>query len=174
MPVRLISAVALVAALLTVGCTPPAPAPAVGPVELQDTTVAELEHLVAANKGKVVLIDCWFLGCGPCRAKFPFFVDLHRRYAADGLVLLTLNVDPSEYPRRDDVHAFLRKQQADCGNRMLRDEPKAMAAWKQKYEVISTPQVVAFDRTGEWVPFRVNPKTDATVDGFVKGLLERK
>jgi len=56
-------------AALAVGCggggggnTPVSPAPVTNTVELTPVTVAELDAAVASHKGRVVLIDAWFLG----------------------------------------------------------------------------------------------------------------
>lgn len=56
-----------VLAVLMAGCggsnNPGGPAPpAPGVVELKATTVADFDAVIAAHKGKVVYIDCWFLG----------------------------------------------------------------------------------------------------------------
>jgi hypothetical protein len=57
-----------VLAVLAAGCggtnpggTPP-PLPAPGEVELKAVTVADFNAAVAAHKGKVVYVDCWFFG----------------------------------------------------------------------------------------------------------------
>lgn len=34
----------------------------VGTIDLEQVTVAELDQAIASHKGKVVLIDVWFLG----------------------------------------------------------------------------------------------------------------
>lgn len=52
-------------AVLAVGCggNPGNPTPApTDRVELTAVTVADLDQAIAAHKGKVVLIDAWFLG----------------------------------------------------------------------------------------------------------------
>lgn len=58
----------LLAVALAVGCggrtttnTTPV-SDAGGTVTLTPTTVADLEKTIASHKGKVVVIDCWFLG----------------------------------------------------------------------------------------------------------------
>jgi hypothetical protein len=43
------------------GSPPPATATATGEVDLKAVTVADFNSAVAAHKGKVVYIDCWFL-----------------------------------------------------------------------------------------------------------------
>ncbi len=61
---RLALSPAILAVALAAGCGTGTPAPTAGdiPIELKPVTVADLDTFVAAQKGKVVLIDCWFLG----------------------------------------------------------------------------------------------------------------
>ncbi len=52
-------------AVLIAGCGgAPGPTPPAAPdtIELTAVTVADLDQAIAAHKGKVVLIDAWFLG----------------------------------------------------------------------------------------------------------------
>jgi cytochrome c biogenesis protein CcmG, thiol:disulfide interchange protein DsbE len=54
-------------------------------------TVAPLD--LSAYRGKVVLVDFWASWCGPCKESFPWMQSLHERYAAQGLVVVGVNVD---------------------------------------------------------------------------------
>jgi thiol-disulfide isomerase/thioredoxin len=44
-------------------------------------------------RGRVVLIDCWFADCPPCRASMPHLVEFYNRYRDQGLVLIGLTPD---------------------------------------------------------------------------------
>ena len=78
----------LPALVLLAGCdsspAPPARTPTSAavqtkPVELVPVSAAGLDAALADLRGKVVLVDVWFLGCKPCVKKFPGFVELHNR-----------------------------------------------------------------------------------------------
>ncbi|MDB5210850.1 MAG: redoxin protein [Sediminibacterium sp.] len=47
-------------------------------------------------KGKVVLITYWFPGCGPCRAEFPHFENVLKKFKGQDIVYLGLNVVPDQ------------------------------------------------------------------------------
>src|SRR3954452_17252211 len=69
----------------------PSPAVKLDPIGYSDL-IAELHGL----KGKVVLVDVWGTFCAPCREKFPKVVALHEKYAARGLAVVSVSVDPPD------------------------------------------------------------------------------
>ena len=139
---------------------------------------------VVANGQKVVLIDCWFLHCSPCVDKFPRVVQLHRDFAKDGLVVMSLDVIPEERDEKDKVLKFLTEKGADFPNYIFADKPKVLEAWQVKYDAEYTPAFVAFDRQGKWARY-TEPKPQGTPEekdaahaeaerAFVKKLLAEK
>lgn len=57
------------------------------------TTLDGKEVTAAALKGKVVVVDFWATWCGPCVAEIPGYVELQKKYASDGLVIIGVSVD---------------------------------------------------------------------------------
>jgi thiol-disulfide isomerase/thioredoxin len=57
-------------------------------------------HLLSEFQSKVVLLNIWATGCGPCRAEMPALVSLQKRHGADRLAVITLASEPRERIRR--------------------------------------------------------------------------
>jgi len=83
-------------------------------VELKDVTPKELQEFIATQKGRVVLVDYWFVDCPPCRKAFPHTLELARKHARDGLVVVSMCVDT--LGNRDRGLSFLTKSNARVVN----------------------------------------------------------
>src|SRR5579859_4229754 len=86
-------------------------------VSLQVVDWDETLKLVAAHKGKVVVLDAWSTSCPPCMKEFPNLVKLHHKYGGKQVVCMSLSCDyagiknkPPEY-YRERVVKFLEKQE---------------------------------------------------------------
>lgn len=47
-------------------------------------------------RGKAVLLNFWATWCSPCKVEMPWFVDLQKKYANDGLIVLGVAMDDTE------------------------------------------------------------------------------
>jgi thiol-disulfide isomerase/thioredoxin len=107
----------IVLALLLGGCSG-APSPQTSdlrPVELAVIDEAGLAKVLAAHRGKVVLVDYWATWCQPCMELFPHTVQLHKRLAGRGLRVISVSLDDPDQ-RRAAALEFLIRQGADFQN----------------------------------------------------------
>ena len=44
-------------------------------------------------KGKIVVVDFWATWCPPCRAEIPGYIELQKKYADKGVVIVGISVD---------------------------------------------------------------------------------
>ena len=56
-------------------------------------------------RGKVVLLDCWFVGCPPCRAAMPRLVEFNKRFRGQEFQLVGLTVDTGEDAHQAELFA---------------------------------------------------------------------
>ena len=69
---------------------------------------AGYDKVIAANKGKVVVVDCWATWCVPCRKAFPKTVELSKAYESQDVVVVSLCFDtPVKGQAPDKVKQFL-------------------------------------------------------------------
>ena len=118
-------------------------------IELLPISANGLENAIAEQKGKVLLIDFWYLGCAPCRKKFPHLVEIHRQYADEGLAVLTYSIDPEDANNAKKVEAFLEKVQAHGISHYVAAKQTDADAIMAKFGVEYTPTVVLIGRDGQ-------------------------
>lgn len=58
---------------------------------------------LSALRGKVVLLNFWSSGCGPCVAEIPSLNELQKELSGQGLLVLGVSIDQTEAPVRDLV-----------------------------------------------------------------------
>jgi thiol-disulfide isomerase/thioredoxin len=145
-------------------------APAEPPaVRLDAVRYADLTAEVKALQGKVVLVDVWGSFCAPCREKFPHVVALHTKYAARGLAVVSVSVDPpDDADARAAARDFLVRQKATFRNVILTDTADV---WQAKWKADGPPLLFLFDKAGR-LAGRWDGKFDpAEVDKKVTALL---
>lgn len=134
------------------------------------------EGVLAKHRGKPILVDFWSTWCVPCTEQFPHTVQLHAKYAASGLAVISVSLDePSDEAR---VKTFLEKQGATFDNLLSKwggDDPSF-----ENFDIRTgtIPHYKLYDRDGKLVEtFTVDPAADkqftaADIERSVRKLLQ--
>jgi thiol-disulfide isomerase/thioredoxin len=127
-----------------------------------------LSSAINGFKGQVVVVDIWAYWCHPCKAAFPHLVDLHEKYAKDGLVAVSVSLD--EPPDLGKALKFLEEHRANFTNLLLDVDQDA---WQEKFHIKGPPTVFVFNREGKWTQFK-GEKAHPEVEKLVRELLHLK
>ncbi|MEQ1579529.1 MAG: TlpA disulfide reductase family protein [Steroidobacteraceae bacterium] len=94
---------------------------------------------LSPQKGKVVYVDFWASWCVPCRESFPWMQAMQAKYAAKGLVIVSVNVDEI----RADAERFLAKY-----GRGITVQYDTAGAVAKEYDLKGMPSSFLVDRAG--------------------------
>ena len=83
-------------------------------VELQTTTLNELQGIIENSSDKLRLINFWATWCGPCVIEFPELVNLQRIYGGRDFELVSVSLDDPS--KEEKVLQFLMDKNAAINN----------------------------------------------------------
>jgi hypothetical protein len=84
----------------------------------------------------------------PCKTGFPHLVQMHKKYAKDGLVAISVSLD--EVKDKDVALKFLESKDAAFTNLLLHGK----VDWSEKLHFFAPPSYFVFNRQGKWVQFK--------------------
>jgi len=118
-------------------------------------------------RGRVVYLDFWASWCGPCRQSFPWMETMNSTYGAQGLEIITVNLDRN----RADADRFLKQFHPTFD---LRFDPKGELA--EQYKVQGMPSSVLIDRHGvtRFMHVGFRPVDGAIYEAQLRELLAEK
>jgi thiol-disulfide isomerase/thioredoxin len=167
---RFIAPVAAGATLLATGAA--AHAQTVTPID-----VAGLKKAVAANKGKVVVVNFWATWCGPCVQEFPDLVKLYKNNKVKGMELIAVSADePTDNVK---VKAFLGKNGLSQGylNKSASDVEgylKYLEPSLPNDAAVGIPRTYVIDRNGKVVKSLIGGQSYSAFQSAVTPLLAKK
>jgi thiol-disulfide isomerase/thioredoxin len=103
--------------------------------------------MLAAHRGKVLLVDFWATWCAPCRDELPKLVAIYSSYRPRGLVFAAISCDEPE--QESKAAAFASQQGAPTPRyiRRAQDDDKFINAIDPKWSG-ALPALFLFDRAG--------------------------
>jgi thiol-disulfide isomerase/thioredoxin len=138
------------ASLAFAACAALFPATTLSAAALKPVDEAAYVKMVAASKGKVVLVNFWATYCVPCRKEMPALVGMQQRLAAKGFQLITVSADEPEQEK--DAAAFLDKAKvaAPFYVRRAKDDDKFVNSLDPKWSG-ALPASFLYNRQGKKV-----------------------
>lgn len=104
----------------------------------------DFAQVLAAQRGKVVLVDFWATWCPSCVAQFHHTVAMHDRYGPQGLAVVSVSMDDAD--AIDRVRDFLARQHAVFVNLLARGGSSDAAF--SAFELNGLPEYRIYDRGG--------------------------
>ncbi len=77
-------------------------------VSLNKVTPDSLPEVLRAYRGKVLLVNCWGIDCGPCIEELPYLEQISREFKDQGLKVLAINTDVQR--RWPEVERFVNEK----------------------------------------------------------------
>ena len=126
--------------------------------------------MIAAQKGKVVLVDFWATWCVPCRKEMPELAKLEAKLKAKGLVLIPISADEPE--NEAAAREFLAKAGVKTQGYLKapKDDDAFIRAVDPKWGG-ELPALVLYDRAGRKVQIWKGETAIAAIEAAVSKLL---
>lgn len=126
--------------------------------------------LVAAHKGKVVLVEFWATWCVPCREEMPELVKLEAKLRPRGLDLLMISADAPEQAAQA-AKVFKESGMAAPGFlRNVSDEDAFCHSLDPKWEG-ALPAIFIYDKSGKKMKSFIGATPTKTIEAAVDKLL---
>ena len=132
------------------------------PVEFTGTTVDGDTVDLADHRGKVVVLNTWFAGCGPCRSEAPDLQAVWEEYSGRNVQFLGINT----YDSADIAASFQRRFGLTYPSVLDKDSGAAMLALRT-YSPQATPTTLVLDTEGRVAARASGIVDDATLSGML-------
>ena len=113
------------------------------PIDLTGTTLEGKPYDLAADRGKPVVLNTWWSGCGPCNKEAPMLQDASEKLG-DTATVVGINIRDSSAA---DGLAFERKYHATYPS-LYSPDGKAVLAFPPKFAPRSVPATAILDSEG--------------------------
>lgn len=133
-----------------------------------------LEQVASHKDAKLIVVDAWATWCGPCMKNFPHLVEMHQKYADQGLVAISLSMDEADAPKKVAAATkFLQGQKATFTNLILDEN---INTGFDKLDIGSIPAVFVYTPDGKELKRFTGDDVDKIftyeqVEAFVKDYL---
>jgi thiol-disulfide isomerase/thioredoxin len=109
-----------------------------------------VQKLVAANKGKVLIVNFWATWCAPCREEMPQLLALSKRLEPKGVKLLLISADEPGDEQKAAEFLGTQKAPAPLYIKKAKDDDLFINTFDPKWSG-ALPATFVYDRTGKRV-----------------------
>lgn len=113
------------------------------PVEISGTTVQGEPLDIADLRGKAVVLNVWWSGCGPCRSEMPMLVEAEKELGKDQVAFVGINIRDLA---PENAEAFERDRGVDYPS--LYDPGSETLGALGSFETVAVPATYVLDREG--------------------------
>ena len=127
-------------------------------------------RVVAAKKGRVVLVNFWATWCDPCREEMPALVSAARGFSSKDLAVALVSTDSLK--KTTDVQKFLAAGRIPfvCWQAKSPDPQRFIDAVDRSWNG-AVPYTLVYDRKGELVARLAGPQTEKSFGEAVRKAL---
>ena len=122
------------------------PASATGTVSMKPISYQQWLQQRQTYRGQILVVDMWATWCSSCIERFPKMVSLHKKYARQGVQIVSLNLDDhNDKQALATASRFLNSIDAHFDHYHM--DENLMQAF-EKLDLIAIPVVIIYDRQG--------------------------
>ncbi|MCH9652358.1 MAG: redoxin family protein [Planctomycetes bacterium] len=120
-------------------------------ITLIETDVNGFNELLEKQKGKVILVDFWATWCIPCVKNFHHTVEWNKKFADQGLTVISVSMDESDPETQKSVLQFLESKDAQFINILATAENDQDPMDTFEIDDGALPHYRIYDRTGKLI-----------------------
>jgi thiol-disulfide isomerase/thioredoxin len=120
--------------------------------------VHDIRHSLKQYKGKVILIDFWYTGCGNCVRLSPYLKKVDEKFDNRSVIFLSINVDHYRYQWLEGIRSG--KYSSENAINLYTEGAGLKHALCMHYQIKGCPTLLLIDKKGKLMQSPIDPRDD--------------